>query len=310
VDGEFFLEARNFAGGGTAGIRGQRVSTGGAPIGVGITIATDGAPAPAGQVCFNPNDNQYLATWRDQTSSDLKGRIINADGSYATAPFQISAMFPESGLAASVAFDPAMGRYLVIFSEFSAGGVFGQFVSAAGAPVGPTITIASGTSRLSPFVAFDALNDVYLVSWSNSDTGAVWVQLLDSDGSLAGDPIDLENPGWASGNPRIVVNTTTGGFVITFVDHVWEAPGSHDVLAQIVAVQGAFERGDMNCDGTVDGFDIDPFIMALADPAGYMMAYPHCEITLGDINCDGTVDGFDVDGFVQCVASGECPPSP
>ncbi|MCG3127758.1 MAG: hypothetical protein CHACPFDD_02630 [Phycisphaerae bacterium] len=56
--------------------------------------------------------------------------------------------------------------------------------------------------------------------------------------------------------------------------------------------------GDMNCDGSVNGFDIDPFTLALSDPAGYAAAYPACDINNGDVNVDGSVNGFDIDPFV------------
>ncbi len=55
--------------------------------------------------------------------------------------------------------------------------------------------------------------------------------------------------------------------------------------------------GDMNCDGAFDGADIDPFFLALADPAAYASQYPFCTIMNGDINGDGSVDGADIDAF-------------
>ncbi|MCG3125357.1 MAG: hypothetical protein CHACPFDD_00175 [Phycisphaerae bacterium] len=56
--------------------------------------------------------------------------------------------------------------------------------------------------------------------------------------------------------------------------------------------------GDMNCDGSVNGFDVDGFVLALSDPSGYASQYPNCNIANGDVNADGSVSGFDVDGFV------------
>ena len=32
--------------------------------------------------------------------------------------------------------------------------------------------------------------------------------------------------------------------------------------------------GDVNCDGVIDFFDIDPFLLALFDAAGYAMRFP------------------------------------
>ncbi|MBK8914407.1 MAG: hypothetical protein IPM64_07355 [Phycisphaerales bacterium] len=64
-------------------------------------------------------------------------------------------------------------------------------------------------------------------------------------------------------------------------------------------------RGDMNCDGAVNNFDIDPFVLALIDPAGYAAAFPDCTPS-GDMNNDSRFDNFDIDPFVACVILGGC----
>jgi formylglycine-generating enzyme len=68
--------------------------------------------------------------------------------------------------------------------------------------------------------------------------------------------------------------------------------------------------GDLNCDGLVNTFDIDPFVLALTDPAGYAAAYPSCNILNADVNCDGSVNTFDIDPFVLCLTGGGCAPCP
>ncbi|QOJ13523.1 MAG: hypothetical protein HRU75_02205 [Planctomycetia bacterium] len=59
--------------------------------------------------------------------------------------------------------------------------------------------------------------------------------------------------------------------------------------------------GDMNCDGVVTNFDIDPFVLALVDPEAWMAAYPNCPILNGDVNGDGTFTNFDIDPFVELL---------
>jgi hypothetical protein len=287
VESEYFLEARNFAGGGLAGIYGKRVSAAGSPIGVDITITTAGAPAPAGQAAYNPVANQVLATWRDQSAENLKGRVVNADGSFATAPFVISELFPESGLAASVGFDLSSERYLVVFSEFCAGGVYGQFVSSAGTLDGPTFTIAGGTARLSPFTAYEEANDVFLVAWNNNDTGTLTVQLVYDDGSLAGDALPIDNPGTASGVPCIATNTADGRFLIAWADHKWESPGRHDILAQIVGVTAETPCPDLDGDGDVDLADLAQLLANYGVTSG-------ATFEDGDLDGDGDVDLSDL----------------
>jgi len=61
--------------------------------------------------------------------------------------------------------------------------------------------------------------------------------------------------------------------------------------------------GDMNCDGLINAFDIDPFTLALTDPAGYQAAYPNCNIMNGDVNGDGAVNAFDIDPFVDLLTA-------
>ncbi len=64
---------------------------------------------------------------------------------------------------------------------------------------------------------------------------------------------------------------------------------------------------DTNCDGGVDFFDIDPFLLALFDPPAYAAAFPECSLFQSDVNEDGAVNFFDIDPFVGCLFAGGCP---
>ncbi|MEW6250081.1 MAG: CHRD domain-containing protein [Planctomycetota bacterium] len=64
-----------------------------------------------------------------------------------------------------------------------------------------------------------------------------------------------------------------------------------------------YQIGDLNCDGRVDFDDINPFVMALSDPAGYEQAYPNCLIIAGDINMDGAVNFEDINPFVALLTN-------
>jgi hypothetical protein len=60
--------------------------------------------------------------------------------------------------------------------------------------------------------------------------------------------------------------------------------------------------GDLNCDGVIDAFDIEPFVTALIDPVAYAGAWPGCDRTLADLNTDGSVDAFDIEPFARLMA--------
>ncbi|MBK8913765.1 MAG: hypothetical protein IPM64_04025 [Phycisphaerales bacterium] len=59
--------------------------------------------------------------------------------------------------------------------------------------------------------------------------------------------------------------------------------------------------GDMNCDGIVNNFDIDGFVMRLVDPAGYSALFPDCPDGNGDADGSGQVDNFDIDAFIALL---------
>ena len=73
---------------------------------------------------------------------------------------------------------------------------------------------------------------------------------------------------------------------------------------------GSFIFGDLTCDGTFDGFDIDAFVKALTgineQPpfASYMAAHPGCNPWLADCDGDGALDAFDIDPFIRLLTGG------
>ncbi len=62
-------------------------------------------------------------------------------------------------------------------------------------------------------------------------------------------------------------------------------------------------RGDLNCDGSVDFGDINPFVLALSSgETTYYNAYPDCHYYNGDINTDGDVGFGDINPFVSVLS--------
>lgn len=61
--------------------------------------------------------------------------------------------------------------------------------------------------------------------------------------------------------------------------------------------------GDVNCDGSVNFADINPFIQALTDPVVYQQTHCGCWPENADINADGTVDFADINPFVELLTS-------
>jgi hypothetical protein len=68
---------------------------------------------------------------------------------------------------------------------------------------------------------------------------------------------------------------------------------------------GAFLRGDADGSGAINNFDIDPFVLAVSNPAAYIAAYcggsAQCHVCRCDIDGDNSVNNFDIDPFVNCL---------
>jgi len=61
--------------------------------------------------------------------------------------------------------------------------------------------------------------------------------------------------------------------------------------------------GDLNCDGTVDVNDVDPFVLLMADPQLWQRRHPRCLALNGDINNDGVADFGDINPFIKLLTN-------
>lgn len=109
------------------------------------------------------------------------------------------------------------------------------------------------------------------------------------------------NHGWI-----LIGNESTSNTAKRFATREEPTPEDRPRLTVEYTPPATTAVGDLNCDGNVNNFDIDPFVLALTDAATYTATYPDCDINNADINQDGAVNNFDIDWFVNCLASGGC----
>ncbi len=143
----------------------------------------------------------------------------------------------------------------------------------------------------------------------NPDPNGDSVLVLNGTAVVAreGDPIDLDGNGQFDDD--VFINTFQANDV-----HLTDNRVVYFLLSLRNSVGGglgdAFLRvrlrtpGDLNCDGDIDFDDINPFVLALSDPAAYQAAYPNCNILNGDCDGDGDVDFDDINPFVAILAGG------
>ncbi len=104
----------------------------------------------------------------------------------------------------------------------------------------------------------------------------------------------------------LTANSMTGMFANVIAPAGYAVEVSYPGATVTLRLTRIAIRGDMNCDGAVDNGDIDAFVLALTDRAGYNSAFPDCDANNGDTNSDGSVDNGDIDSFVQCLLNGGC----
>lgn len=64
-----------------------------------------------------------------------------------------------------------------------------------------------------------------------------------------------------------------------------------------------FVLGDTDCSGVADMEDVEPFVLALLDPAAYELQYAGCSILRADVNEDESIDGLDIDAFTVLLTA-------
>lgn len=84
---------------------------------------------------------------------------------------------------------------------------------------------------------------------------------------------------------------------------VFDGPFAAD---QIITLAPRPTDGDVNCDGRIDGDDLEGFVTALFDPAGTSTGAALCDRLRADLNHDDQVNGQDASLFVGCLVNGGC----
>ncbi|MFH1746866.1 MAG: hypothetical protein ABIG44_07445 [Planctomycetota bacterium] len=118
----------------------------------------------------------------------------------------------------------------------------------------------------------------------------------------AGDPVRISTDGGMTFSPFGTLGS------IGWVNDLFYAPGLAPRLL-LATTTGIYARtlrdvGDMNCDGNINAYDIDGFILAVSSAESYYGNFPDGDYFLGDCNGDGFVNAYDIDSFIDLVGGG------
>lgn len=134
-----------------------------------------------------------------------------------------------------------------------------------------------------------------------SNNGTTWTTVWQNATEIADRSwqfMDLDISSVANNQPTVYLRWTMGP-----TDSAWRYCGWNidDIRLTALRCTPPFLLGDLNCDGVTNTFDIDPFVLAITNPAAYAQAYPNCDINAADCNQDGQINAFDIDAFVAVI---------
>ena len=264
----------------------------------------DSAP---GGIAWGPDGNLYAANFGGES-------IDRLTGPGAPAPFATGMSSPD-------------------FFEFDSTGLFvsdfaNQQISKFNPTTGQVIKadFATGHGLLNPGgLHIDTDGTLYAVSLTGS-----LVLHYDTDGSFLNTFIDPGSFTFPSGmlfapNGDVYLTIlgptlSTPGFIRRYSQTapgtdgntgvlIGQATSANMILPGNVIYAPIFVdpiAGDMDGDGDVDNFDIQPFELALTDPDAWHERYPFLlGLTVrGDIDDDGDLDNFDIQPFEDLLTSG------
>jgi len=216
---------------------------------------------------------------------------LSGDGRYATFATIAHDIPPWTGFQSVFRHDRQTGETLIVNASLewwannhsyngnlSADGRFACFYSAAN-------TIVPGDTN--------GVSDVFVRELPGPRVTRVSV---DSSGREA------NGPSWhpaLSGNARFVAFTSSATNLVEGDTNGVEDAFVHEFRT---CAEFGFKPGDANCDGAVNNFDIDPFVLALVDAGRYALEHLTCDaLCTADCNGDGLVNNFDIDPFVRLL---------
>lgn len=163
--------------------------------------------------------------------------------------------------------------------------------------VGATFVTATGVSPVATITDSAGTDDFTL-------SGNGGLALTDYSGDLGAYIDAVVAPTLSPWHTKVVFLESAGFGINNSFDPIFADTVGYDSVIVAAALDSCWGQatGDSNCDGVVDTYDIDGFVLALGDQAAWTAAYGCNYLCANDTNGDGAVDTYDIDSFVALLA--------
>jgi hypothetical protein len=274
-------EDHHWAWGADRDIYARAVPVSGIPVAAEFGVSWDGSNhrlAPV--VAANAATGEFLTVWEyafSDSDHDIYARLVRSDGTLLTGEIAVATVTNYDGNPA-VAYNASGNEYLVVWErrvgsdEFVQYDLYGQRLSAAGAPIGGAFAIVVGPYRQhAPAVACATPSTVCLVAWkdrTSTDEYNIVGQRVQS-GVLIGGQIAISNWSGDQLEPRLAYNPTDNEFIVVWEDRHW---GASSIYGQRVGVDGTL-RGSA-CWIASEG-EAAPDVAFLPQARSYIVTWEH-----------------------------------
>ncbi len=220
-------------------------------------------------VAYNPDDDQYLATWlfATETTVGVHARRVWADGAPDGGIFtlyQVSGAPVSEWEAPRAAYDPTSDKYLAAWAVNSGlieWALRSRQVPASGSALGSLQAVDVGAAHYNPAVAADSLNGGYLATWDAAQN--VYARRVGADGAPTGSVINVAASAAVEQDPDVAFGSAAGEYLV-----VWEQDS--DAYARRVTSGGGLP-GNAFAVATAAGNQVDP-ALAYAAPSDTFLA--------------------------------------
>ena len=255
--------------GSTHGVYGQRFDADGTKVGAEFLINQRTSDSQYGPVVSAFADGRYVVTWTDQVSGVMAwvmARVFNADGTAATAEFQVSPGTDD----ANEGYMPAVQvldstRFVVVWSNEAGADNWsqaGRIYDSAGVLQGAQFSVGTQTATgiWNNTNRIDRLADGgFAVTW-RYDSSTTQLRLFNSDGSARTATIAL--PGNDAADVAVLRN---GNVAVAYAD-------GGDINAVVYDANGVLQVAEFNVNvGATTGTQSQPRITASDD--GFVVAW-------------------------------------
>lgn len=233
-----------------------------------------------------------------------EGKFWRVDGAACGTPTLVEVGQRAPGLAI-VSLDFAYGQLWAIGDD---GGI--KRLDHDFEIVGEAVNVSTGSSNIGG-LAFDGVHEWFAIDgitdtlyrFADPPSLSSWTPVGNVGFDMEANGLEMYNDElWGAfrvpGSPSTMYVGTfdlqTGAFSL-----VWEKSPAGGNVGFVTLPAPSGVRGDVNCDGLVDGLDAAAFVTALVNPGGFAAQYPDCGILGADLSGDCQVNGDDIQAFVN-----------